>query len=127
QSTGPDLVADEVDVAPIRRVAVRRIPLPVDNGERHTGVAAIPSDAVCEAHAVVFRASRAEVDERQVVEVEVAARVDGELGVAATAARRRIPYLGCRSHKQLERLAAVLRLPDAARLRGTRARDSRVH
>src|SRR5439155_2749030 len=92
----PDLVVDQKDVvtSPVvearagGRVPVDRVPLAIDRRVRHAGIAAN------ERRAMVLGARGAEVSERQVVEVEVAARVDRELGVAAARARIGLARLG---------------------------------
>ena len=75
---------------------------------------------------MVIGACRAEVGERQIVEVEVAGAVDGELSVASARTGVGLPLLGRRRCHPLERLAAVLGVPDPARVRGEGAGDARV-
>src|SRR5207244_6190356 len=77
---GADLVVHEVDRAAGGRVAVDRVPLTVDGRVRDAGVAAD------ERRALVVRPGRAEISEREVVEVQVPRAVDPELGVAAARA-----------------------------------------
>src|SRR6267142_271039 len=70
-------------------------------------------------------------NERQVVEVQVAPSVYGEFGVAASCTCREaddphLAYLGYPSHNPLERLTAVLGVPDPTRVRGEGAGHARV-
>ena len=74
----------EVERAAARRVAVERVPLPVDAGIGDAGVAAR------EGAPEVVGARDAEVGEREVVEVQAPGGIDGELRVAAAVAGRRL-------------------------------------
>src|SRR5207245_780167 len=108
-----------------RGIPVNCVPLAVDRCIGHTAVAAD------ERGAVVPGAVGAEVSERKVVEVQVAACVDGEFRVAAACTRREaedphLAYLGYPSHNPLEGLAASPGAPDPTRVRGKRAGDARV-
>jgi len=76
---------------------------------------------------VVAGAGGAKVYERQVVKVEVAARVDSELRVAAAAAACGLAFLGRRRRHPLERLAAIFGVPDPARVRREGAGHAQVN
>ena len=75
---------------------------------------------------MVLGAGRAEVGERQVVEVKVRSRVDGELGVTTPGARIRLSFLCRRGRDPLERFPAIDRLPDPACVAGKGAWHARI-
>src|SRR2546422_712001 len=91
-----DLVVDQVDVVAgpavepgtRRRISVDRVPLPVNGGIRDARVAAE------EARAAIVRAGGAEVHQGEIVEIEAAPGVDGQLGVAAAGAGVGLACLG---------------------------------
>src|SRR5207253_7601678 len=125
---GTNLVVDEIDVVARARaktvsgprVPGHRVPLAVDQGVGHAAIAAE------KARAVVLGSSGAEVGEGQIVEVEVAARIDRELGVAAARAHVRLALLGRARDDPFEGLARVLRVPDPAGVGGKRAGNAGV-
>ena len=95
--------------------AVERVPLTVDSAVRHARRVAAQ-----ERLPLVVRPRDAEVGKREVVEVEAPGAVDRELRVTALRARKRLAGERCRRGNPFERLAAVERSPDPARVRPAR-------
>ena len=104
-----------------RGVSVDCVPLTVDGRIRHTRVTADKSSAM------VPRPGGAEIRESQVVEIEIAARVDSELGVTPARTRIRFPHLGNTSDNPLKCFAAIFGVPNPAGVRGERAGNAGVH
>src|SRR5439155_8101368 len=120
RSARPNLVIDEVDAAAVRRVAVGRVPLAVNDCIWDAGVAA------SEGRTVVVRAGSTEVCERQVGKVEMPRRVHTSFGITAAKADRDLPFKSRGTDDPLEGLTAVEGVPDPASIGGKRAGHASV-
>src|SRR6267143_2902853 len=115
-----EFVIRQVDAAAVSRVAVERIPLPVNDCIRNAGVAA------SERRTVVVRAGSTEVCERQVGKIEMPRRVHTSFGIAAAKAGGDLPFKSYGVDNPLEGLTAVEGVPNTASIRGKRAGHASV-
>src|SRR6266480_7522097 len=107
-------VIRQVDAASVSRVAVERVPLPVNNCVRNAGVTAR------EGRTVVIRAGSTEVCERQVSKIEMPRRVHTSFGITAAKAGGDFPFKSGGADNPLEGLTAVEGVPNPASIGGKR-------
>jgi len=115
-----EFVIRQVDAAAVGRVAIERIPLPVNDCVRNAGVAA------SEGRTVVVRAGSTKVCERQVRKVEMPRRVHTSFGITAAKAGGDLSFKRRGTDNPLEGLTAVEGLPDPASIGGKRAGHASV-
>src|SRR5207247_7161548 len=115
-----NFVIRQVDAAAVGRVAVERVPLPVNDCIWDAGVAA------SEGRTVVVRAGSTKVCERQVRKVEMPRRVHTSFGITAAKADRDLPFKSRGTDDPLEGLTAVEGVPDPASIGGKRAGHASV-
>src|SRR5207302_3814488 len=101
----------QVDAAAVGRVAVDRVPLPVNHRVRNAGIAA--SDG----RAMVVRAGGTKVCQREVGKIEMPRRVHASFGITATGARGVLPFKSGGGNDPFEGLTAVKGMPDPTRVR----------
>src|SRR6266576_2226091 len=107
-------VIRQVDAAAVSRVAVERVPLPVNDCVRNARVAA------SEGRTVVIRAGSTKVCERQVGKIEMPRRVHACFGITAAEASRDFPFKSGGADNPLEGLTAVEGVPNPASVGGKR-------
>src|SRR5882757_2493242 len=110
-----DFVIRQIDAANVGWVAVKRIPLPVNDCVRNARVAA------SEGRTPVIRAGGTKVCERQVGKVEMPCRVHASFGITAAEASGDFPFKSGGVDDPHESLAAIERVPKPASVGGKRA------
>src|SRR5947208_16160990 len=109
-----EFVIRQVDASAVSRIAVERVPLPVDNCVRNASVTA------SEGRTVVVRAGSTEVCERQVSKIEMPRRVHASFGITAAEASGDFPFKSRGADDPLEALTAVEGVPNPASIGGKR-------
>ena len=96
-----DDVVHQINAATIQRIAIDRIPLSIYRRFGHAGVAA----GKCRAK--IIRARGAEIQQRQIVEIQTSHLIDGDLAVAAAVTGRDLAPERRRADDPLEREATI--------------------
>ena len=110
-----EFVIRQIDTATVSRVAVKGVPLPVNDCVRNAGVAA------SEGRALVVRAGRAKVCKGQVGKVKMPRRVHAGFRITAAVARRDLAFKSRGTDDPFEGFASVEGVPDPTGIGGKRA------
>jgi hypothetical protein len=119
--TGSDDVVYKVNTAAAQRIAVDCIPLPIHRRFGDAGISAR------ERHAEIVRARGAEIDQRQIVEIQAPILIDRYLAVAAAVAGGDFTFQRRRADNPFEGFAAIQRMPNPARVGGEGTRRARIN